>query len=221
MNLAARLLAASLCLFSVGSVGVASAQSEMATVENLLRKRLKEELRRPFERMSAERWSKVGPMEKVRDELIVVARERDAHPTVRSRALEALAFFPGKRTTQVLWQAVYERSADGAQKRAALRALGHVQGVDALSELTLMLRDGDADTRAGAILGLGAIRDPRVRHLLENQLDNEADLDVRLLVDRVVTAVRARDAAEEAAGRNRGSAVETPESHPLHGVMER
>jgi HEAT repeat protein len=210
-------------VLAIGAGVAASAPAQVVAQDTggLRLERAMHELRRPFASMTPERWAKVGPAEAVAASLVHIYRDPSLDPPLRWRALEALAFFPSKRTTQVLWQVVYEKSVDARERAAALHALGWVLQREGLAEIGTFMMHPDPVVREGAARGLGGIRDARARSVLESHLDREPSIDVRLAIEESLAQLARWEAhVERRRARSLGVEPDDAAGDPLHGLME-
>ncbi len=159
----------------------------------LLRERIVSLLDAPGPLPPASKWRTIGPARKTNAELIDIAQEDNQPLRRRGRAVEALAAFSTKATQQFLWQLVDAPHVPGLLRKLALRSLGGAFREQVLFDLEARLRDDDAYIRAGAALGLALVGDHRVRAMLEAALYAEPQLDVRLVIEKALATVRARE----------------------------
>ncbi|NUN15971.1 MAG: HEAT repeat domain-containing protein [Myxococcales bacterium] len=185
------------------------------SVTDLQSERLLALLRKPVDETTRLDWQRVGPDKDTNELLVQVAMNKDQPIVFRGRAIQAMAYFPTKRTHQFLWQATYERDLDNRLKKAALRSLGAAFQHEALFELSAFLTDSSAVIREGAVRGLGLIRDGRARTILENHLDKEENLDVRLATDEALRQVQRWEASQ-----SRRLSAETLDGLPHIGPEE-
>ena len=161
--------------------------------------RVKQLLVKPVHLVSKDVWHKIGVSEATNEVLISFVLDRDMREVYRLRSIQALAYFPGRKSHQFLWQVVHDRVMDDRYKLAALSTLGAGYQAEALMELSPFLREKSAFLREGAIRGLGFIRDPRVLPILRNHLHQESDLELRLLVEQSIEQVERAEAEDQKA----------------------
>jgi len=160
-----------------------------AELEGYHETRVKELLVKPVHLVSKDIWHGIGVPDVTNEVLIKFVLDRDMREVYRVRSIQALAYFPGRRSHQFLWQVVHDRVLDGRYKLAALSTIGAGYQVESLMELAPFLREKSTFLREGAIRGLGFIRDPRVLPILKNHLHQETDLELRLLVEQSIGQV--------------------------------
>ena len=166
-------------------------------LEGMHETRVKELLVKPVHLVSKDAWHQIGVPDATNEVLIAFVLNSDMREVYRIRSIQALAYFPGRRSHQFLWQVVHDRVLDGRYKLAALSTIGASYQVEALMELSPFLRETSAFLREGAIRGLGFIRDPRVLPILRNHLHQETDLDLRLLVEQSIKQVERAEAEDQ------------------------
>ena len=172
-----------------GAPGAASAQ----TVPSMQRERVIKLLQKPVSESTALDWARIGPRTDTNLILVDMIGEKELPRIYRARAIEALAFFPTKRSKQVLWELVYSREGDAVNQKLALRSLGATWQADALFDLVGFLDDPSPVLREGAVLGIGLVDDPRVTSILENRLYQETSITVRLAIEKALDQARAND----------------------------
>ena len=167
-------------------------------IEELHQGRIRGLLTKPVSSVTKETWFRVGNVETTNEVLIQMILDRDMREVYRLRALQALAYFPGRTSNQFLWQVVHDRSMKDSFKLASLISLGAAYQAEVLTDLSPFLRDESSALREGAIRGLGFIRDPRVLPILRNHLHQEKDLELRLMVEQSIRQVERAEAEEQA-----------------------
>lgn len=171
------------------------AQAQMP--RDLHHQRILKQLSSPVKQSTSRDWRGLGPFETTNELLIGHIYNIDLSDLLRLRSIQALAFFPTKRSQQFLWQVVYDRSLRDDYKRMALTSLGGAFQDSVMLELARFLKKESPALRAGAISGLGLVRDARARGILEGHLPDEPDIDLRMSCERAIAQVAAWEKGEE------------------------
>lgn len=127
--------------------------------------------------------------------LVDIASHPAERPTVRKRAVAALALYPNENTRGFLLGMLHERNvADqnfGLLMRAqALRSLGKAFGDGEVDSIASMKNDPSTDVRAAVAHALGDTRSKKARLILETWLEQEPHLAVKLAVDKALKRLR-------------------------------
>lgn len=127
--------------------------------------------------------------------LIDVAGGPNERPTVRVRAVAALALYPNASTHAYLRAQLFERtwfgSSLGSKMRSqALRSLGRAYGDSAIDDIASLRDDADPLVREGVAWALLDTRSTRGVPVLEAWLSHEEDFTVRSAVDQALTKLR-------------------------------
>jgi len=112
---------------------------------------------------------------------------------VRSRAAWALGGYPGPRSRAVLISVASDRVEEPSVRASALIGYARVAGPGAVADLKSYLKDPNPVLRAGAARALGAAGGPDARSLLAEAIVHEEDLEVRLVMDKVLKEMEGRD----------------------------
>ena len=192
----------------LAGLGAASAHAQMP--RDLHHQRILKHLMSPVKQSTSREWRRMGPVADTNEMLLGHVYNIDMNELVRLRSVQALAFFPTKRTQQFLWQVVYDRDLSDSFKRMALTSLGGAFQETVMLELARFLKKESLPLRAGAIAGLGLVRDARVRGILEGHLPLETDLDLRMACERAIGQVAEWEKTEERKRLERLRAVDAP-----------
>lgn len=166
-------------------------------LEKMHEARVKQLLTKPVHSVTKLTWFQVGDRETTNEILVSFVLDQEMREAYRLRSVQALAFFPGRKSHQFLWQVVHDRDLSERFKVAALVSLGAAYQAEVIMELSPFLREESRSLREGAIRGMGYIRDPRVLPILKNHLHQETDLDLRILVEQSIAEVEKAEAEEE------------------------
>lgn len=166
-------------------------------LEKMHEGRVRQLLTKPVHTVSKLTWHQAGDQDTTNEILIRFVLDKEMREPYRLRSIQALAFFPGRRSHQFLWQVVHDRDLNERFKVAALVSLGAAYQAEVIMELSPFLREESRALREGAIRGMGYIRDPRVLPILKNHLHQEEDLDLRILVEQSIAEVQRAEAEEE------------------------
>ena len=129
--------------------------------------------------------------------LIHIAADVRERPTVRGRAVAALAVYPTRRTRHYLESLLYERNLFGTAtgtllRRQALRSLGLGFGDAVVPTVAALREDPDPQIREACAHALGDTASLRAVRVLEAWLPNEPELAVRSAVDQALDQLRTR-----------------------------
>jgi HEAT repeat protein len=127
--------------------------------------------------------------------LIDIASHPKEAPTVRQRAVSALALYPSAATRGFLLSLLNDRNLLATTyglvvKAQALRSLGRAFGDTEVDTLASYRSDPEVQIRAGAAYGLGDSKSKKARLVLETWLAQEDNLTVKHAIDRALTALR-------------------------------
>jgi HEAT repeat protein len=127
--------------------------------------------------------------------LIDIASHPKEAPTVRQRAVAALALYPNASTRGFLLSLLNDRNLLATTygmvvKAQALRSLGRAFGDEEVDTLASYKSDPEVQIRAGAARGLGDSRSKKARLVLETWLAQEQNLTVKHAIDRALTSLR-------------------------------
>ncbi len=182
-------------LLAFALLGASVAHAQMP--RDLHHQRVLKQLSSPVKQSTVRDWRGLGNVADTNEVLIGHIYNIDISDLVRLRSVQALAFFPTKRTQQFLWQVVYDRDLTDDYKRMALTSLGAAFQGDVMLELARFLKKESGQLRAGAIAGLGLMRDVRARGILEGHLPDEQDIDLRMACERAIAQVATWEKGEE------------------------
>jgi hypothetical protein len=127
--------------------------------------------------------------------LVDVAGDPGQMPTIRQRAVGALAVYPTTRSRQFLAGVVFERAFVGNAlgtllRREALRSLGRGFGESAVSTLASVRGDESPQIREACARALGDTGSDAAMSELNAWLSNEPELFVRVAIDEAIDAIR-------------------------------
>jgi len=127
--------------------------------------------------------------------LIEIADYPRGRLDIRARALAGLAFYPTPRTLAYLRTMINERTLRGTRdgnhlRRQALRSLGLGFGEVAIADLLAHQRDTDPMVRTAVAQALGDTESVYAAQHLEQWLDLERDMQVRVAIDRALNRLR-------------------------------
>jgi hypothetical protein len=127
--------------------------------------------------------------------LIDIANTPREAPTVRTRALAGLAFYPDATTKNFLASLLNERSFEGTNlgrqlRRQAMRSFGKAFGDAAIDELVALKDDADPLVREGVALALGDAASARALPMLQTWLVNESVFTVHAAIDAACERLR-------------------------------
>lgn len=127
--------------------------------------------------------------------LIDIANTPREGPTMRTRALAALAFYPDTTTKNFLASLLHERSFEGTSfgrqlRRQAMRSFGKAFGDAAIDELLALKDDTDPLVREGVAIALGDAASARALPMLQTWLVNESVFTVHAAIDAACERLR-------------------------------
>jgi hypothetical protein len=184
-------------LIVLALVFLAASAAHAQMPRDLHHHRIMKQLSSPVKQSTARDWRGLGPRLGTNEMLIGHVYNIDLSDLIRLRSIQALAFFSTKRSQQFLWQVVYDRFLTDDYKRMALTSLGGAFQETVMLELARFLKKESPSLRAGAISGLGLVRNSRARSILEGHLPDEADIDLRMSCERAIAQVAAWEKSEE------------------------
>ena len=186
-------------------------QADAQMPRDLHHQRVLKQLASPVKQSTVRDWRGLGNLADTNEMLIGHVYDIDHSRLVRLRSVQALAFFPTKRTQQFLWQVVYDRDLKDEFKRMALTSLGAAFQGAVMLELARFLKKESEGLRAGAIAGLGLLRAERARGILEGHLPDEQDIDLRMACERAIAQVASWEKGEELKRLETLRGVQSPE----------
>jgi len=134
---------------------------------------------------TAEELRALGP--KVDLELMHIADDHDVPSSRRSRAITALAHFPGDKVQKFLEDHA-EKADKGILRRKAVWSLAVAYGEASLPVLEKALADDDALLRVAAAQALGEVSSDQAKTLLQARLGSEDQDSVREAITKALEA---------------------------------
>ena len=164
----------------------------------------KEEVRRRVEVLlsgyehvpSASDWERAGPPAMVGEALVELARQDDARPSTRARAVSSMRHAPTPEVRQYLLATVRDAHAVPLLRRKAIQSLGAVEGDAALPVIRPLLLDPDPFNREAAIRGIAEVGTKAALEAVEAHDAHEASAVVRGTIVHVLPSLRASAASK-------------------------
>lgn len=122
--------------------------------------------------------------------LVFILSSREFTEEIRARAAWALGGYPGNRARAVLVTTFTNTNESDSVRTAAMSAYAKVQGAVAIADLKPYLKDERPAIRMGAAKALALIGNPEVRVLLEDAIEHEDTLEVRLAMEEALREVK-------------------------------
>lgn len=117
-----------------------------------------------------------------------MVEDETLRPSLRQRALLAMQYLPAERVDPIFRSVAVDPSRSVSLRRAAVQALCHVAGEEAVDTLARAATDPSPAVREAVIRGLRELADPEARELLEETRSRESVPWLRELATSPVTA---------------------------------
>lgn len=142
-----------------------------------------------------ESLDRVGPS--VNKLLVKIAGHPKYRPSLRNRALMALALYPSARTRDYLPSLFYDKTLSETRhglllRRQAIISFGKAFEDGAVDDLMPLGEDTDSQIREAWAHAMGETASMRALNALEAKIEHEDELHVRLAIDRAIAKLRGR-----------------------------
>jgi len=172
----------------------------------VLRMRVLQVIQAPEYQPAPKIWKNLG-IEAVNNLLAELALDSKSVAVLRRRAALALGEFSSPRTEATLRALIGDDLVPMGIRRQAMMSLGNAFPAKALDTLQPRMLTGNIHLREAAILATIPLRDRRVAPLLQDRLEREKEIVVRVAVER---AIKERRLRKKRAQRKKADPLLTP-----------